>query len=121
MRERIALQSISCEIDGERCLCFPQPLKVRTRPRVAFEKLDLIGFIAGNDCGARLRRGDISSTLAVSSRYRRFSRFHIRLGNLRIRLSSLVQFVVELVLCFLKLLDRLTHSAGKLGQFLCSK
>src|SRR6476659_10129027 len=94
---------------------------VRTRPRVAFEKLDLIGFIAGSHCDTRLRRGDARNPLVVSSRDGRFSRFHVRLGNLRIRLPSLVQFVVELVFCLLKLLDRLTHSAGKFGQFLCSK
>src|SRR5262245_35276844 len=35
MRERIALQSASCEIEGRRCLCFMQALGVRTRPRVA--------------------------------------------------------------------------------------
>jgi hypothetical protein len=30
--------------------------------------LDLIGFIAGSDCDTRLRRGDVRSPLAVSSR-----------------------------------------------------
>jgi hypothetical protein len=97
-------------------------LDCAARRRVGFESwLNLIGFIAGSDCDTRLRRGDVRSTLAVSSRYGRLSRFHVRLGNLGIRLSSLVQFVVELVLCFLKLLNRLTHSSGELGQFLCSK
>src|SRR5215831_13086822 len=89
----------------------------------AFEKLNLIGFIAGsNRCGP-LRRCSASarSTLVVGSRDGRLSRFHVRFRNLGIRLSSFVQFVVELVLSFLKFLYRLTHSAGELWQFLCSE
>src|SRR5262249_1346992 len=93
------------------------------RPRVAFEKLDLIGFIARSDRCSCLRRCSCSarSALVVSSRDGRLSRFHGRLGNLCLRLPSLMQFVVEIVLGLLKLLYRLTHSGGELGQFLCSE
>src|SRR4030095_8980803 len=93
------------------------------RLRIAFEKLNLIGFIAGsNRCGP-LRRcsGSARSTLVVGSRDGRLSRLHVRPRNLGIRLSRFVQFVVDLVLVFLKFLYRLTHSAGELGQFLCSE
>src|SRR4026208_90361 len=88
--------------------------RIALQSTVGVEKLDLIGFVAGNDCGTRLWRGDYGSTLAVNPRDGRFSRFHVRLGNLRIRFSSLVQFVVELVFGFLKLFDSLAHSAGRL-------
>ena len=93
------------------------------RLRIAFEKLNLIGFIAGsNRCGP-LRRcsGSARSTLVVGSRDGRLSRFHVRLRNWGIRLSSFVQFVVELVLGFLKLLYRLAHSACEFRQFFRSE
>src|SRR5690349_19349712 len=93
------------------------------RLRIAFEKLNLISPVAGSDCCGRLRRcsSRARSTLVVSSRDGRLSRFHVRRRNLSIRLSSFVQFVVELVLGFLKFFYRLTHSAGEFGQFLCSE
>src|SRR6516225_2395625 len=93
------------------------------RLRIAFEKLNLIGFIAWSNRRGPLRRcsGSAQSTLVVGSRDSRLGRFHVRLRNLGIRLSSFVQFVVELILGFLKFLYRLTHSAGELGQFLGSE
>jgi hypothetical protein len=32
-----------------------------------------------------------------------------------------MQFIAEFVLCFLKLFDRLSHTARQLRQFLCSE
>src|SRR5262245_18238144 len=83
--------------------------------------LNLVGFVTRRGCGVWLRRGYVMSDLGLGPRDSRLSRFHILLGHLSVSLSSLVQFVVELVFCLLKLLYRLTDSAGELGQFLCSE
>ena len=59
--------------------------------------------------------------LVVASGNGRLRRFHFRLGGFNLRLSSFMQFVAEFVLCFLKLLYRLPHSAGKFRQLLRSE
>src|SRR6266566_4724755 len=64
-------------------------------------------------CGGR--------SLVVGSRHGRLRRFHIRFRDFGVRFSRLVQLVAELVLCFLKLLYRLAHSAGEFRQLLGSE
>jgi hypothetical protein len=83
--------------------------------------LHLIGFIAGCCCLVWLGRRQTCCGLVVAARYSRLRRFDIGFGGFSLRLSSLVQFVAEFVLCFLKLLYRLAHSAGEFRQFLCSE
>src|SRR5436305_2212703 len=121
MRGCIELQSTSREINA--AFVRVSFWRAHARSSVDVEKLDLIGFIAGSDRFSCLRLCSRSArrALVVTSGDGRLSWFYVRLGNLCIRLSSLVQFVVELVLGFLKLLYRLTHSAGELRQFFCAE
>src|SRR5438094_4515267 len=78
-----------------------------------FRELDLVGFIARRNCLVRLWRCHAGCRLALASRHSRLHRFHVRLGGFSLGLSGFVKLVVEFVLCFLKLLHRLAHSAGK--------
>jgi hypothetical protein len=87
----------------------------------ALTSLNLIGFVSRRDYGTRLRWRDARCCLVLTSRDGRLRGFDVWFGNFRLRLISLVQFVVKFVLCFLKLLYGLPHSACELGQFLRSE
>ena len=80
--------------------------------------LDVIGFVAGPDRLIWIGNHGAARGLVLASRNGRFRRFHIGFGRFRLRLPGLMEFVVKLVLRFLKFLHRLTHSARELRQFL---
>src|SRR5205809_4148706 len=84
-------------------------------------RLNLIGFVSGSNCLIWIWRRRGGRSLVVGSRHGRLRWFHIRFRDFGVRFSCLVQLVAELVLCFLKLLYRLAHSAGEFRQLLGSE
>jgi hypothetical protein len=77
--------------------------------------LNLIGAVAGSD---GLARAGLSGRL----RSPRFDSRNVCLGRANcifLGLAGFVQLVAELVFCFLKFADSLSHSFSQLRQFLC--
>src|SRR5436309_11685702 len=79
-----------------------------TAPRF---RLNLIGFVSGGNGLIWIWPGRARRSLVVRSRHGRLRWFHIGFSDFGVRFSGLMQLVAEFVLCFLKLLYRLAHSA----------
>ena len=116
-------ESIRAKMGGRHPLCFAEA-RQRTSPSdggLESEHAHLPRF-PRNDGFLRLIGFPVGACrLVFASGHSRLRRFHVRLCGFSFRLSRLMQFVAEFVLCFLKLLHRLTHSTGKFRQLLCSE